>query len=281
MRMAWVTGLALVALAARPARADEWTHQYPLKGGAELHVKTDDGSVRIETGAGSEIDARVTTAGWRIAPGEVTITESQTGDRVDIEVRLPKDRPGWGTGHRSITVALRVPKQADLSVHTGDGSIEVQPVSGHLDLSTGDGSITADGLQGAIRLHTGDGSIRATGLSGRLEADTGDGHMDVRGRFDVLDLRTGDGGIEAAAEAGSKVEAAWSLRSGDGGITLRLPEGLGAELDAHTGDGGIVLDKPVTVTGTISQNTVRGKLGAGGLPLQIHTGDGSIRLLGL
>ena len=67
------------------------------------------------------------------------------------------------TGRRSINVALRVPKQADLDVHTGDGSIEAQPVSGHLDLSTGDGSITADGLQGAIRLHTGDGSIRATG----------------------------------------------------------------------------------------------------------------------
>ncbi len=281
MRVAWATGLALAILGASPAQADEWTHQYPLKGGAELHVKTDDGSVRIETGAGSEIDACVTTVGWRIAPGEVTITESQTGDRVDIEVRIPKNRTGWGAGQRSITVALRVPKQADLSVHTGDGSIAVQPVKGQIDLSTGDGSITADGLEGGIRLHTGDGSIRATGLSGRLRADTGDGHMNVRGRFDVLDLRTGDGGIEAAAEIGSRVEAAWSLRSGDGGITLRLPEGLGADLDAHTGDGGIVLDKPVTVTGTISPNTVRGKLGAGGLPLQIHTGDGSIRLTGL
>ena len=105
--------------------------------------------------------------------------------------------------------------------------------------------------------------------------------MNVRGRFDALDLRTGDGGIEAAAETGSKVEAAWSLSSGDGGITLRLPEGLGAELDAHTGDGGIVFDKPVTVTGAISRNEVRGTLGAGGLPLRIRTGDGGIRLLGL
>jgi DUF4097 and DUF4098 domain-containing protein YvlB len=237
--------------------------------------------VRIETAAGSEIDARVTTEGWRIAPGEVTITESQTGDRVDIEVRLPKVRHGFGTGHRSISVALRVPKRADLDIHTGDGSIEVQPVSGHIDLSTGDGSITADGLQGGIRLHTGDGSIRATALSGRLEADTGDGHMNVRGRFDVLDLRTGDGGIDAAAEPGSRVEAAWSLTSGDGGITLRLPGGLSADVDAHTGDGGIVLDKPVTVTGSISHNTVRGKLGDGGLALRIRTGDGGIRLLGL
>ena len=281
MRVSWLAGLALVALAAPPAPGDEWSRQYSLKGRPDLHVKTDDGSVRVETSAGAEIGARVTTEGWRIAPGEVTITESQTGDRVDIEVRIPKTHFGFGMGHRSIAVALRVPKEADLEVHTGDGGIEAQPVSGQISLSTGDGSITANGLQGEIRLHSGDGSIRATGLAGRLTADTGDGSMNVRGRFDVLDLRSGDGGIEAAAEPGSKVEAAWSLHSGDGSITLRLPEGLGAELDARTGDGGISLDKPVTVTGTIKENTVRGTLGPGGPPLKIQTGDGSIRLTGL
>ena len=176
MREAWLAGLALVALAATPAGADEWSHRYPVKGAPDLHVKTDDGSVRIEIGAASEIDAGVMTEGWRIAPGEVTITESQTGDRIDLEVRIPREHHGFGTGHRSITVVLRVPKQADLDVHTGDGSIEAQPVSGRLSLSTGDGSITAEGLQGEIHLHSGDGSIRARGLTGRLEADTGDGH---------------------------------------------------------------------------------------------------------
>ena len=279
MRVACVAGLVVVAVvAANPARSDEWSHQYPLKGRADLHVKTDDGSVRIEAVAGSGIEARVTTVGWHFAPGEATITESQTGDRVDIAVRLPKAHFGFGSGHRSVSVVLRVPKQVDLDVQTGDGSVEVQPVSGHVSLSTGDGSITAEGLQGEIRLHTGDGAIRATALSGSLKADTGDGHMNVQGRFDVLDLGTGDGGIDAAVEAGSKVEAPWSLHSGDGSITLRLPEDLGAELAAQTGDGSIVLDKPVTVTGTIDHSSVRGKLGAGGQPLRIHTGDGSIRL---
>jgi len=280
MRVAWLAGLALVALVAPPARGDEWSRQYSLKGRPDVHVKTDDGSVRIDTGTESAIEAQVTTKGWRIAPEEVTITESQTGDRVDIEVRLPKGTH-FGMGNRSIDVVLRMPKEADLEVRTGDGSIVVQPVSGRASLSTGDGSITVDGLQGEISLHTGDGSIRATGLSGRLKADTGDGSMNVRGRFDVLELRTGDGGIVAAAEPGSKVEAAWSLRSGDGSITLRVPEGLGAELDAHTGDGSITVDKPVTVSGTIREHTVRGPLGPGGLPLQIYTGDGSIRLTGL
>lgn len=278
MRTGWLLGVAVIGLAGAPARADEWSHRYPLKGAADLHVKTDDGSVRIETGDYTEISARVTTEGWAIGPDGARITESQSGDRVDIEVRLPQHHSWHGVERRSVRVVLQVPKRADLDVHTGDGSVVVQPVSGRLTVSTGDGSITADGLQGEIRLHTGDGSIKAGGLSGQLQADTGDGHMTVKGRFELLDLSTGDGGIDADVEPGSKVEKPWSLRSGDGGITLRVPEDLGAELDAHTGDGHIQLDKPVAVTGTVSSSTIKGRLGAGGEPLRIHTGDGSIKL---
>jgi len=278
MRKAWVAGIAVLLGAAVNAPADEWSHQYSLKGRPELHVTTDDGSVRIETGERLQIDARVTTRGWRIGPDQVTVTESQTGDRVEIEVRVPHDHWGLDFGHRSITVTLQVPRDVDLDVRTGDGSVSVQPVSGRLRIFTGDGSITAEGLQGDIRLHTGDGPIRATALEGRLQADTGDGHMNVQGRFELLDLRTGDGGIEAEVERGSSVTAGWSLRSGDGGITLRLPDDLGAELDAHTGDGHITLDFPVTMAGTVSPSSVRGRLGAGGPPLKVQTGDGSIHL---
>ena len=238
----------------------------------------DDGSVRVEAGEGQAIEAQVTTEGWKIAAGEVAITESQTGDRVVIEVRLPRHQNGIDWRHRSVKVLVKVPREADLDIHTGDGAVSVAPISGRVTISTGDGSITAAGLHGEIRLHTGDGSISATGLEGRLRADTGDGHVNVRGRFDGLELRTGDGHIEALVEQGSKVSEAWSLSSGDGGITMSIPEDLGAELDAHAGSGSIVLDAPVTVTGTISESRVRGQLAGGGSPLRVHTGDGSIHL---
>src|SRR5260370_5654306 len=97
--------------------------------------------------------------------------------------------------------------------------------------------------------------------------------MNVAGRFDVIDLRTGDGGIEANVARGSKVAGAWSLRSGDGGITLRLPDDLSADLDAHTGDGSIELDLQVTASGTIISSTLRDKLGAGAPPPPGHTRD--------
>ena len=275
---AWV-GLLALAASASLAGADEWSRQYALKGRPELRLSTDDGSVRVVVGTGSQIEAQVTTEGWTIGPGEVTVTESQTGDRVVIEVRLPRRFSMFGhRGRRSVKLVVRVPSEADLDIRTGDGSVELAPISGRVTVSTGDGSISAEGLRGEIRLHTGDGSIRATGLDGRLQADTGDGSMRVRGRFESLDLRTGDGRIEAEVESGSKVSAAWSLSSGDGGITLRIPEDLGAELDARAGDGRVVVDVPVTVTGKVSRSAVRGKLAGGGGSLRLHTGDGSIRL---
>jgi hypothetical protein len=277
LKAGWV-GLGILAVAVSSAEADDWSKHYALTGRPELRLTTDDGSVRVEAGEGPQIEAQVTTEGWKIAPGEVTVTESQTGDKVEIEVRLPPHRSVLNMGRHSVKVVVRVPREADLEIRTGDGAVSVAPISGRVAISTGDGSIDAAGLHGEIRLHTGDGSIHATGLEGRLHADTGDGQMRVRGRFDSLDLRTGDGHIEALVEPGSKVSEAWSLSSGDGGISMSLPADFGAELDAHAGDGGVVVDAPMTVTGTVSASAVRGTLAGGGGPLRVRTGDGSIHL---
>jgi hypothetical protein len=280
MRVSWLAVVGGLAFAvAVPAGADEWSRQYAVKGRPDVHVRTDDGSVRIEPGAAPEVVARVTTIGWKIGPGDVVIRESQTADRVDIEVRLPKVNVSWG--NRKIDVTLSVPAEADLEVHTGDGAIDAHGLSGSLRFSTGDGKITLDALSGDVKLHTGDGNIAATALAGRLAADTGDGDVDIRGRFTGLDVRTGDGNVAAAVAPGSKVESPWSVRTGDGNVTLRLPNGLDATLDAHTGDGGITLDKPIAVTGEVKENRVRGQLGAGGPALTVHTGDGRIRLEGM
>jgi hypothetical protein len=266
---------AACLVAAAPAFSDEWSHRYTVAGRPDVQLKTGDGSVRVETGTGQDVEVVLTTEGWTIGEGGVTVTESQTGNRVSVAVREPH---GSWSGRRTIRLVVRMPREADLAVQTGDGPIDAQPVAGKVSLTTGDGSITAQGLKGEIRLQTGDGSIKADGLDGRLQASTGDGSMNLRGRFDGLELTTGDGHIEAAAEAGSKVAQPWSLSSGDGSVVLRVPADLSADVEAHSGDGHIELGAAVAVTGAVSTHDVRGKLGAGGAPLRLHTGDGSIRL---
>ena len=261
------------------AHADDWSKTYTISGRADLHVQTDDGDVSITSADQKDISAHVTTSRYKIGSDDVRIEESQSGDTVNIAVKMPHFSWGfWGNHGGSVKVELRVPRELNLDVHTGDGNVTADPVSGHVRLETGDGNINANGIKGDIVMHSGDGHIIASKLDGTLKVDTGDGNVTVGGRFDSLDLHTGDGNIDASAMSGSKVAAGWMLHSGDGRIDIRVPSDLSADLDAHTGDGSITLDIPITVAGSLSHSTVRGKLNGGGGSLKISSGDGSIHL---
>ena len=74
------------------------------------------------------------------------------------------------------------------------------------------------------------------------------------------------------------MSSGWLLRTGDGNILLRLPDGFAADVDVQTGDGRISVDLPVTVSGQVGGNKLRGKLNGGGMLLELRSGDGNIQL---
>jgi DUF4097 and DUF4098 domain-containing protein YvlB len=284
-RKIWLSGMLAVgtifaSAMATPTRADDWSKTYQISNRADLHVQTDDGNVNIISSDQKQIEAHVTTSGnYKIDPSDVRIEESQSGDRVEIKVLLP--RMGFhffGGRHGGVRVDVKVPRELDIDVHTGDGNVAVQPLAGRVRIDTGDGNVSADGVRGTVHMHSGDGHIDGTNLDGSLDVDTGDGRINVRGRFDTLNLKTGDGSIEAEAASGSKIASSWTLHSGDGHINLRLSGDFSANLDAHTGDGHITLDIPISVTGSLSHSSIHGKINGGGGSLSISSGDGSIHL---
>ncbi|MGA2269402.1 MAG: DUF4097 family beta strand repeat-containing protein [Bryobacteraceae bacterium] len=261
MRLA-AQAAVVAALAGGIAFADDWTKTYVVSGQPEIRVETDDGNVTVRTWNENRIAVRVTTAGWKIGPGEVEVRESLSGNRLELTVRSShRHWSFFSVGMHSIEVDLHVPRQVQSDIRTGDGNIDV--------LS----------LQGQTRLRTGDGHIEADSLDGSLEATTGDGHMRVRGRLDVVTLHSGDGRIDAEVLPGSKMASSWRVESGDGGVTVRLPRDFGADLDVHTGDGSISVDFPLTTTaGGRRDHDLRARINAGGAPFYIRTGDGSIRI---
>lgn len=266
----WKRAVALVFVAAlTPAvlsHAEEWRKTYTIAGKPELRVETNDASVHLEVWERQEIEARVVTRGYGLAvvggqeEGGVRVREEQSGDRVDLNVRVPSYHWSIGVNTRSVRIELRVPRQGSFDVRTSDGNIEASGVKGDIRLSSGDGHIEADQLEGALR------------------AQSGDGHMRIRGRFEQLALETGDGHIDAAVDPGSAMSAPWTMHTGDGNVQLRLPQDFAADLDAHTGDGHVTVDFPIAVSGTVSKSDVRGKMNGGGRLLRIHTGDGSIHI---
>jgi len=281
-RLAKLAGIMTLAVAATPlsavrVQAEEWTKSYTISGRAHVRVDTNDGAVRITTGDSKQIEFRVIYDGYKLDKN-LSINSRQDGDQVELSARGHNSNFFNWNVHKTLRLEVHMPREADLNVETGDGSVEAQALTGNLNIHTGDGHIRVDGARGDIRLRTGDGSIEGRDLDGRLDADTGDGHVTVEGRFDALNIKTGDGSINARASAGSKMGSGWTIRTGDGSVDMTLPGDLQANIEASTNDGRISLGIPVTVEGTFSTSKISGKMNGGGQQLTIHTGDGSIHL---
>ncbi len=256
-------GLAVLVLCfatALRARADEWSKTFKLSGKPDLRVETSDANIRVYTWDQNTIEAKVITTHYKIGDGGIVVEDHQNGDTVEIEVRYPHHNLTFGMGSHRVDIDIHMPREGRVNLHTGDGKIEVTSFKGEMDLRSGDGSQLIDAV---------DGKLRAT---------TGDGHIRANGRFDELELKTGDGSVEVRAAAGSSLNAGWRLETGDGSVTLEIPETLAADLDLHTSDGHIDLDIPVTTEGKLRENDVHGKINGGGSLMTIRTGDGSIHL---
>jgi len=242
------------------AFAEEWTKTYQVGEKPTLRVDTNDASVEITRGNSRTVSARVIAEGYTFGGSGVRITEHQDADKVDLQVRIPNN---WGfhiSGRRGVRIEVQVPSETALDLHSGDGHIGV------------------DGISGQARIDTGDGHIQVRNFNGGLHAHTSDGHMTIDGVLTDVDLRTGDGHIDLTVRPGSKMNNGWLIHTSDGRVEARLPQDFAAELYAHTGDGQIQLDMPVTVNGSIERSRIRGKLNGGGLLLEITSGDGSIHI---
>jgi len=252
--------LAVVLAHSVAARAEQWSKTYTLSGTPDLRVETSDANIHVDTWDQKNIETTVVSSHFKFGPGGLNVEERQSGDTVEINLHFPHNVVNFNfTSHR-VDINIHMPRQGRVKLHTGDGRIELADFKGEMDLSSGDG---------AEEIHR---------VDGNLHAGTGDGHITVDGRFDALNLKSGDGRVEARATAGSTLAEEWMLHTGDGSISLELPENLSADLYLRTGDGHIDVNLPMTTEGRIKGSEVRGKLNGGGKLITVHTGDGSINV---
>lgn len=240
------------------ARADEWERTYSVTATPEIVVHTNDGDIEVVVGSSEQVVARVISHGWKINDD---LRIQANGTQNHVELRLHREpRNCFGLCFQSIRVELRVPRESNLDLRSGDGHIHV------------------DSVRGTHHIETNDGDLRLHEVEGSLRANTHDGTIKVSGRFDLLELHTGDGDIDADVSESSSPKPTWSLRSGDGTVRLRLPDDFRADISARTGDGDIRVAFPLDASEMKSEHAVRGKINGGGIPLELQTGDGDIRI---
>lgn len=145
-----------------------------------------------------------------------------------------------GQRHWSVSYEIFVPARTDLEVETQNGPITVTGVTGELDLRAQNGPLSLRDVGGDVRARTTNGPLNVT-LSGSRWSGEG------------LDAETTNGPV-----------------------TLSIPQGYSAELEAGTVHGPVDIDIPVRVQGRT--NRVRTRLGSGGPPIRVMTTNGPVRV---
>src|SRR5438270_1992005 len=136
------------------ARAEEWTKSYTVSGRAQVRVDTNDGAVRIATGASKQVEFRVIYEGYELNKN-LHIDSRQDGDSVQLNARVTGHWGfSWGHGRRGPRIEVSMPKDADLQIDTGDGSVEAQSVTGRVKIHTGDGSVRVQAVDGNVDIDT-------------------------------------------------------------------------------------------------------------------------------
>jgi DUF4097 and DUF4098 domain-containing protein YvlB len=230
-------------------------------------------------------------SGNDIRVGHIDDPELKRGISISYEVVVPPAtnlHSSTGSGSQDIS-GIAGPVDA----RTGSGSVHVSDIGSGVRAESGSGSIDVSDAKGSVYARAGSGSIRAMGVAGGFDGQTGSGNLtfeqtsqgSVRAQTGSggLDLRNVRGSLQAHAGSGNiradgDPTGAWTVRTGSGSVKLRFPQNASFQLDAHTGSGSIDLNHPVTVQGSIQRREVHGKVGGGGVPVQVETGSGSIAI---
>jgi DUF4097 and DUF4098 domain-containing protein YvlB len=251
-------------------------------------------------GGGSNIDERihrieqnppVTQNGNSIHIGKIEDRDLTRNISIDYDVTVPpqtKLTTTSGSGDLSIS-GLQLP----VTAKTGSGNVSVEHITADARVSSGSGDLTINSVKGTLNAETGSGNIRVGELTGdafvntgsgdvqvrqsgggSVKAQTGSGNIKLQGVKGGLRADAGSGNIQAEGEPTSD----WRLSAGSGNITVRVPQQASFNIDAHSSSGTLRINHPYTTQGTVAKNHIQGKVGNGGVLMEVHTGSGDIEV---
>ncbi len=252
-----LTGLACTtesyadpALSGAPPKAGDFRFQKTLTADTRLEIHDQNGPIGVEAATGDSLEVVAIKTGRAADLDRVKVIAREEGGAIVICALWPGQdastcRPGSApSGHdddsdTKVRVEFRVRVPAKV---TG------------LVAKTMNGEISAQSPAGEVRLETMNGSIAVT----------------ARG---AISAETYNGSVVANAAAGSPVH----LETKNGRIEVLLPAAVGADVDASTLHGRITSELGVVPEPRIPAiHEARFRIGAGGVPVSLHTLNGNI-----
>ncbi len=250
--------LALLALAAAGAAAQDFQRSYNLAAGGAVEIVNVSGDVELKGYDGSALVVNAYRTGRD--RDMVEVEDNSTPGRVSLRAKYPREC----NCDASVRFEVRVPRAGGLSfdkISTASGNVRAEGFSGRLHLSTASGDVTVRGVGGEIRAASASGTVRVQESTGSVNASTASGDVEVE-----LTRLEGDGDMN------------FSSASGD--VRVRMPSNIDARVSMSTASGDLETNFPIEVkTNRYGPGRrAEGQLGSGARSLKLSTASGNVSL---
>lgn len=192
-----------VATLAFPAQETK-TMSLPAEGIQALRIDCGAGFLKVQGGEGLtaiEVKAEIYAGGAKDKDMEefikdrVKLSLEQKGNRAILVSEIKSSHFFFSFREARIDLTVSVPKNLDLDIDDGSGSIEVRDIVGDISLDDGSGEIQIENVQGNLKIDDGSGEIEVRDVSGDVLIDDGSGEITVNSVGGNVTVSDGSGSI--------------------------------------------------------------------------------------
>jgi len=257
--------------------------EIPLSGQANLIIENIRGPIHIQTWQQQKILLKATKrASKQEMLPQMSIDLKSNNNAIIIKTVYDQD-PIKG----SIEYDLLVPDTINATVKAQSSPIKVEHIAGMVTIQNEEGDIELNAIQGPITVEVmNKGSIVIDQPGNTIKAITHYGTIDIHDAKKSIFASTDNGKIKTSCKTvphGSVIKLDASKP-----ITLQLPSGIDADLQAESDQGSILCEHYVTIKPFITQlnaqawnqfkRTINGSLGNGGAQICLHSVAGTIKI---
>ena len=164
-------------------------------GAGYLIVNGQEGLKEIRVEAEIVLDGKSEKSAEEFLEKYLDLSLKKRGSRAVLTSGFESYRSMFSFGNKVINLTVSIPKDMNLDVDDGSGSIRIEDIAGDVKVDDGSGSMEIMNIKGNLDVDDGSGEIEVEGVYGDVSIDDGSGSMIIRNIEGSVTVRDGSGSI--------------------------------------------------------------------------------------
>lgn len=161
---------------------------------------------------------------------KMIFTLESIGSKVVLKVLNKEQFFSFGGPEIAVDLDITIPKNLDVEIDDGSGSIYVSDIDGELEIDDGSGSTSIHNIGNDVTIDDGSGNLEITNVQGNVDVDDGSGNQNISNITGNVFIDDGSGTVNIKQVSGNV-----TIDDGSGSINVNELAGNFKLIDGGSG----------------------------------------------